>query len=307
MKPPPRLPVPAGARWLVAGGTGFIGRRLVESLGAASVTVLTRNPARAAFGGSVRVVSDLAAIAAAERFDVVVHLAGEPVAGSPWTPARRKRILCSRPSVAERLVALVERLEVKPPVWINASAVGWYGLRGDEPLDESAEARDCFSHEVCAAAESAATAAEAYGIRVVQLRIGLVLAREGGLLAQLLVPFRLGLGGRFGAGTHWMSWIERDDLVRLIAHVAADDSIRGPVNATAPNPVTNADFVRALGRAVRRPAFLRIPRLPVEALLGDLARELFFGGQRVLPARALESGFEFRRRDLRGALAYALE
>lgn len=307
MKPPLRLPVPAGARWLVAGGTGFVGRRLVDALDAASVTVLTRDEARAAFGGPVRVVSDLAAIAPDERFDVVVHLAGEPVAGGPWTAARRTRILRSRPPVAERLVALVERLEVKPRAWINASAVGWYGLRGDEPLDETAQARDCFSHRVCAAAESAATAAQAYGLRVVQLRIGLVLAREGGLLAQLLVPFRLGLGGRFGAGTHWMSWIERDDLVRLIAHVAADDSVRGPVNATAPNPVTNADFVRALGQALGRPTFLRIPRAPVEALLGDLARELFFGGQRVVPAKVLESGFAFRHPELREALAYALK
>ena len=238
---------------------------------------------------------------------MVVHLAGEPVAGGLWTAARRERILRSRPGVAERLVALVERLEVRPGVWINASAVGWYGLRGDEPLDETAAAQDCFSHRVCAAAESAAMAAEAVGLRVVQLRIGLVLARDGGLLAQLLVPFRLGLGGRFGTGRHWMSWIERDDLVRLIAHAAADDTLHGPVNATAPNPVTNADFVRALGSAVGRPAFLRIPRAPVEALLGDLARELFFGGQRVLPARALESGFEFRHRDLHGALAYALQ
>ncbi|MYE14278.1 MAG: TIGR01777 family protein [Gammaproteobacteria bacterium] len=307
MKPPLRLPVPAGARWLVTGGTGFVGRRLVDALDAASVTVLTRGAARTAFGEPVRVVSDLAAIAPDQRFDVVVHLAGEPVAGGPWTPARRTRILRSRPRVAERLVGLVERLEVKPRAWINASAVGWYGMRGDEPLDETAEARDCFSHRVCAAAESAATAAEAYGLRVVQLRIGLVLAREGGLLAQLLVPFRLGLGGRFGAGTHWMSWIERDDLVRLIAHAAGDDTLRGPVNATAPNPVTNADFVRTLGSVVGRPAFLRIPRLPVEAILGDLARELLFGGQRVLPARALESGFEFRYRELREALAYALE
>ena len=307
MKQPPPLPVPAGARWLVTGGTGFIGRRLVEALGAAPVTVLTRNAGRAALGGSVRVVADLAAVEPDERFDVVVHLAGEPVAGGPWTAARRERILRSRPMVAERLAALVERLELKPRVWINASAVGWYGMRGDEPLDESAEARDCFSHRVCTAAESAGAAAEAGGLRVVQLRIGLVLAREGGLLAQLLVPFRLGLGGRFGTGRHWMSWIERDDLVRLIAHAAADDTLRGPVNATAPNPVTNADFVRALGRALGRPAFLRIPRAPVEALLGDLARELFFGGQRVMPAKALESGFEFRHPDLREALAYALE
>ena len=306
MKRDPTPSVPAGDRWLVTGGTGFIGRRLVETLEPASVTVLTRDAARASFAPSVRVVADLAAIAPDERIDGVVHLAGEPIAGGPWTASRRARILHSRPRVAERLLALVERLEVKPRVWINASAVGWYGLRGDAPLDETADARDCFSHRVCAAAESAATGAESHGVRVVQLRIGLVLARDGGLLGQLLVPFRLGLGARFGTGAHWMSWIERDDLVRLIAHVATQDTLRGPVNATAPHPVTNAEFVRTLGATLGRPAFLRIPRMPVTALLGDLARELFFGGQRVLPSKVLESGFEFRHPELRAALGYAL-
>ncbi len=306
MKRDPTLSVPSGDRWLITGGTGFIGRRLVEALESASVTVLTRDADRAGFGSPIRVITDLAMIAPEERIDVVVHLAGEPIAGGIWTASRRTRILRSRPQVAERLLALVDRLEVKPRVWINASAVGWYGLRGDEPLDEAADARDCFSHRVCVAAESAGAAAETHGIRVVQLRIGLVLARDGGLLGQLLVPFRLGLGARFGTGAHWMSWIERDDLVRLIAHVATRDTLSGPINATAPNPVTNAEFVRTLGLTLARPAFLRIPRMPVTALLGDLARELLFGGQRVLPSKALDSGFEFRHAELRAALGYAL-
>ena len=306
MKPAPVIPVRPGSRWLVAGGTGFIGRRLVEALGTASVTVLTRDTGKAGFGSPVRVVADLEALAADERFDVVVHLAGEPIASGLWTETRRRRILDSRRAVAERIVALVERLESKPGVWINASAVGWYGVRGDEPLDEASEPRDCFSHRVCAAAESAAAAAESQGVRVVQMRIGLVLAREGGLLRQLLLPFRLGLGGRFGDGAHWMSWIERDDLVRLIAHAAAEESLRGPVNATAPNPVTNTEFVQAFGRALRRPVFQRVPRAPLVWALGDLARELLFGGQRVLPAKALDSGFEFRYPELDEALRYAL-
>ncbi len=306
MKPDLRLPAPAAARWLVTGGTGFIGSRLVESLAGAPVTVCTRRAGAAGFRDGVRVVTDLAAVRPDEPIDVIVHLAGEPIAGGPWTPARRMRILRSRPLVAERLVALVERLEVKPRVWINASAVGWYGMRDAEPLDESGDALDCFSHRVCAAAEGAAAAAQDHGVRVAQLRIGLVLAREGGLLRQLLVPFRMGLGARFGSGAHWMSWIERDDLVRLIGHVASDESLRGPVNATAPNPVTNAEFVRLLGASLRRPAFLRIPRAPVTGLLGDLARELLFAGQRVVPRKALESGFEFRRSELPEGLRYAL-
>jgi len=306
MKPNLRLPVPSEARWLVTGGTGFIGSRLVQSLEGPPVTVFTRSAGTVSLGDGVNVVTDLAAIRPDEPVDVIVHLAGEPIASGLWTPARRTRILRSRPLVAERLVALVERLDVKPRVWINASAVGWYGMRGDEPLDESGDALDCFSHRVCAAAEGAAAAAQDHGVRVVQLRIGLVLAREGGLLRQLLVPFRMGLGARFGSGAHWMSWIERDDLVRLIGHVAVEESLRGPVNATAPNPVTNAEFVRLLGASLGRPAFLRIPRAPVTGLLGDLGHELLFAGQRVVPRKALESGFEFRRSDLREGLRYAL-
>ena len=306
MKPAPRLETGVGARWLVAGGTGLVGRRLVEALADATVTVLSRDARRATFVRDVRVVTRLDEIDAGEGFDVVVHLAGEPVAGGPWTAGRRARILRSRPQVSARLLALIERLEVKPHVWINASAVGWYGMRGDEPLDDTGDARDCFSHRVCVGAEAAADPAAAHGVRVVHLRIGLVLAREGGFLQRLLLPFRLGMGGPFGAGEHWMSWIERDDLVRLIGHVAGEVSLSGPVNATAPNPVTNAEFARTLAAVLRRPAFLRVPRAPVTWVLGDMARELLFGGQRVLPAKALASGFAFRHAHLAAGLRHAL-
>ena len=306
MRPPLQLDVPAGGHWLVTGGTGFIGRRLVAALTAQEVTVLTRHAVCAALPEAVRVVESLDEINASARFDVFVHLAGEPIAAGIWTAARRERIVASRPRVAERLLALLERLEVKPKAWINASAIGWYGLRGDECLDETAAHIDCFSHQVCAAAEAAAAPASAHGVRVAQLRIGLVLAREGGLLARLLPAFKLGLGGPLGTGRQWMSWVERDDLVRLIAHVAADDSLSGVVNATAPNPVDNAAFTRALAHACGRPGFLRVPRTPVTWLLGDFARELLFGGQRVVPRRALASGFEFRFPTLPEALAQAL-
>lgn len=306
MKPPLQLDVPAGGHWLVTGGTGFIGRRLVEALTAQEVTVLTRHAVCAALPPQVRVVESLGELDGAERFDAIVHLAGEPIAGGLWTAARRERIRASRPQVAASLIELIERLQTPPKVWVNASAVGWYGLRGDERLDETAAHADCFSHEVCAAAEAAATPATKHGVRVVQLRIGLVLAREGGLLARLLPAFKLGLGGPLGTGRQWMSWIERDDLVRLIAHVATNDALSGAVNATAPNPVDNRDFTQALAQALRRPAFFRVPRAPVTWLLGDFARELLFGGQRVVPKRALESGFEFGFPTLPEALAQAL-
>ena len=196
---------------------------------------------------------------------------GEPIAGGLWTPARRERIRASRPGVAAGLLALLDRLRAKPRVWINASPVGWYGLRGDERLDEAAAPKDCFSHQVCAAAEAAAEPASAHGVRVAQLRIGPALAAHGGLLAPLLAPFKLGLGGPLGSGRQWLSWIELDDLVRLIAHVAADDTLAGPINATAPCPVNNATFSRALAKALHRPAILRVPRTPLTWLLGESA------------------------------------
>ena len=251
-------------------------------------------------------MTSLDQIASEERFDVFVHLAGEPVAGGPWTPARRQRIERSRPELAKRLIELVNRLKTKPRVWVSASAVGWYGDRGETVLDESAHYQDCFAHRSCQAAEVAAAQAERHGVRVVMLRIGLVLGREDGLLAQLLTPFDLGLGARLGSGRQWMSWIERDDLVRLIAFASTHEAIRGPVNAVAPHPVTNRVFTKALARALRRPAWFALPRVLLVGVLGDMARELMLASQRAVPAKALDNGFEFRLPEIDAALAKAL-
>ncbi len=191
------------------------------------------------------------------------------------------------------LLRLVARLERRPAVLVGASAIGWYGLRGDEELaEDAAPARDFFSHESCAIVERETAKARGLGLRVVALRIGLVLGTEGGLLARLLLPFEFGMGGRIGAGTQWMSWIARDDLVRLIAHAIANEELEGPVNATAPAPVRNADFARALGHALHRPAAMPLPALPLR-LLGAFGKELLLGGQRVMPRKALASGFAF--------------
>ena len=296
-------------RWLVTGATGFVGQRLTEALADAGqeVTVLTRQVARAAVLTSpFRVLTSLDDVDAGERFDVIVHLAGESVAGGLWTRARRQRIERSRPDLTERLSALMDRLESSPEALICASAVGWYGDRGDAVLDEGAEFHDGFTHRVCAAAEAAAARAERPGLRAVSLRIGLVLNREGGFLGQLLVPFDLGLGGALGSGGQWMSWIERDDLVRLIVHAATDAALHGPLNAVAPQPVTNRDFTKALAGALGRPAWFRLPRFLLVGLLGEMAKELMLASQRAVPAKAVESGFEFRCPDLKAALAKAL-
>jgi hypothetical protein len=309
--PPEQLVSALGARQsvLVTGATGFIGRRLVEALTIAGhdVIVLTRDPAKAALlNPPFRLITGLSQLADDTAVDAIVNLAGEPAANEPWSVGKRHAILASRLRMTGNVVRLIRRLARKPAVLVNASAIGWYGLRDDEVLTEAADGRACFTRSVCADWERAAVQAERFGVRVVRLRIGLVLGTAGGLLASLLAPFRLGLGGPFGSGTQWMSWIERDDLVRLIAHAIATPSLRGPVNATAPEPVRNRDFAHALGRALHRPAALRLPAAPLRFALGDLADELFLGGQRVVPEKALKSGFVFRSPDLRAALAAIL-
>jgi len=301
--------LPARQTVLVTGATGFIGRRLVEALTIAGhdVIVLTRDPAKAALlNPPFRLITGLSQLSDDTVIDAIVNLAGEPAANGPWTVAKRHAILASRLRMTGNVVRLIRRLARKPAVLINASAIGWYGLRDDEALTESADGRPCFTRSVCADWERAAVQAERFGVRVVRLRIGTVLGNAGGLLAALLLPYRFGLGGPFGSGTQWMSWIERDDLVRLIAHAIATPSLAGPVNATAPEPVRNVDFAHALGSALHRPAGLRLPAAALRYALGDLADEVFLGGQRVVPAKALKSDFVFRCPDLRTALAMIL-
>jgi uncharacterized protein (TIGR01777 family) len=294
---------------LVTGATGFIGSRLVQALNTAGhqVIVLSRDPVKAAtLTPPFRLITGLSQLPDDTRIDAIVNLAGEPIANGFWTVAKRHAILASRLRMTGNVVRLIKRLDHKPAVLINASAIGWYGVSGDEMLTESADGRACFTRQVCADWERAATQAERFGVRVVRLRIGLVLGTEGGMLANMLAPFEFGLGGSFGSGTQWMSWITRDDLVRLIAHAIATPALTGPVNATAPEPVRNATFARELGRALHRPALLRLPAAPLRLAAGDLAEELLLGGQRVIPEKAMKSGFVFRHASLRAALAATL-
>jgi uncharacterized protein (TIGR01777 family) len=201
------------------------------------------------------------------------------------------------------VVRLIARLERRPAVVISGSAIGWYGNWQDESLTEFDGGKRCFGHRVCEAWECAARKAERLGIRVVRLRIGLVLGTDGGMLGNLLPPFEFGLGGPIGSGRQWMSWIERDDLIRLVAHIIASPQLTGAVNGTAPAPVRNATFAQELGRALHRPALLRMPEFLLHHLAGDLADELLLGGRRVLPDKAEASGFKFRHETLPSALS----
>jgi uncharacterized protein (TIGR01777 family) len=301
--------LPGRQNVLITGATGFIGRRLTEALAAAGhdVIVLARDPRKAAtLRPPFRLVTSLDQIDSATAIDAIVNLAGEPISNGLWTRRKRRRILTSRLRITRHVVRLIARLEQRPAVLISGSAIGWYGLWQDEALTEFDGGKRCFSHRVCEAWERATKRAQRLGTRVVRLRIGLVLGTDGGMLTQLLLPFEFGLGGPIGSGRQWMSWIERDDLIRLIAHAIATPRLTGPVNATAPTPVTNATFAAELARALHRPVFLRLPAWLLRLVAGDLAKELLIGGQRVIPDKADVSGFVFRHVTLASALATML-
>jgi uncharacterized protein len=284
----------SGRSVLVTGATGFIGSALVERLLARGdrVFVLTRDArqARAIFGERAIYVESLAALPPETRIEAVVNLAGAPIIGLPWFAVRRREIRRSRIDLTEALDAWMSTLERKPGVLVSGSAIGFYGDRGDATLDETQTAGQGFGAELCAAWENAAVNAQ--GIRTVCLRIGLVLDRAGGPLPMMALPVRLGCGAMLGSGRQWLSWITRDDLLRMI--LAAIDDVRwqGPVNAVAPEPARHADFQRALARTLRRALFLRVPAVVLRALLGEMS-SLFLFSQRVVPATALALGFAF--------------
>lgn len=296
-------------RVFVTGATGFVGRSLCLRLAREGFQVVAwvRSPARARsqLGAGPRLVAldegDQALTDALSTCDAVVHLAGENLFGGRWTARRKRALVDSRVALTERLVAALGRCERGPRVLVGTSAIGFYGDRGEEPLDERAAPGDDFLADLCRRWERAGQAASSLGLRVAHLRLGLVLGAEGGALARMLPPFRLGLGGPLGSGRQYMSWIQLDDLLELFVSALTDERYSGPINATAPEPVRNTDFTRALGRALGRPALLPAPAFALRLALGESAGVLL-ASQLVLPARALELGFAFRFPDIRSAL-----
>ena len=243
--------------------------------------------------------------ASLEGVDAVVHLAGANIAGR-WTAERRRRILESRSAGTELLSKTLGSLSRPPRVLVSSSAIGFYGDTGDRVVDESAPAGDGFLAEVCRAWEAATRPVEDAGVRVVHLRTGIVLTPRGGALARLLPPFRAGLGGPVGSGAQQMSWIAADDAIGAIHHCLFCDELRGPVNATAPEPVANAEFGRTLGRVLRRPARLPLPAAALRLALGEMGEQLLLASQGVAPRRLLDSGFAFQLPSLEAALRFEL-
>ncbi len=299
---------------LITGATGLVGHRLAEALirDGVAVRALTRDPVAAAR----RLDPNISRIgwdglrvpeSAVSGSSAIVHLAGEPIFAGPLTAKRRRRIRESRVESTRSLVDAVGGLPAaeRPRVFACASAVGFYGSNGDDPLAETALPGEDFLAEVCRAWEGAALAADEFGVRTAVLRIGVVLAREAGALAMLARIFGMGAGGRLGRGDQWFPWIHIDDLVSLIRSVLADARYRGAINAVAPEPVRNSDFTRALARAVRRPALLSVPAFAIRLGLGELSGQLL-GSRLVVPERAVEAGFRFQHSAIASALAAEL-
>ncbi|MGL4317153.1 MAG: TIGR01777 family oxidoreductase [Pseudomonas sp.] len=291
---------------LLTGGTGLIGRQLCQywTCQGHTLTVWSRTPAQVAerCGATVRGIGRLEEYGDGP-LDAVINLAGAPIADRPWTHKRKALLWASRIGLTEQLLAWLEARAQRPRVLVSGSAVGWYGDAGEHELRESSPpVVEDFPAQLCGAWEETAWRAEELGIRVVLLRTGLVLARAGGFLSRLLLPFKLGLGGPIGDGRQWMSWIHLQDEIGLIDFLLQQDNARGPYNACAPQPVRNKAFASALGRVLHRPALLPLPGLLLKIGLGELAG-LLLGGQKALPSRAQQAGYEFRFTAIEAALA----
>ncbi len=295
---------------LLTGGTGFIGCALAAELRHQGhrLTVLTRKPATLAAhcGPDVSALASLTGWSPDRTFDAVINLAGAPIMARRWTGARKQVLRDSRVALTHQLVERMALAREPPAVFISGSAIGIYGDRGDEALDENSPgAGDGFSQQLCSDWEQAAKRAETLGVRVCLLRTGLVIGRRGGFLQQMLLPFRLGLGGRIGDGRQWMSWIHLADHIAMTRFLIDSPNAHGAFNVTAPNPVTNQVFTHTLAELLHRPAWLPIPAWLLRLAAGEMA-ELLLGSQRVLPQKALAGGFKFTHATLESALREVL-
>ncbi len=290
---------------LITGGTGFIGQALIPELLNLGhrVSVYSRNPARAEkiLPLECHFVSHLTADSLQFQPEAVINLAGAPIADKRWSAARKKMIRESRVVLTEQLVSLCQKLDSPPATWINASAVGFYGAQGDTLVKEDTTPVEEFTHELCRDWELAARVMEKSGTRVCLARLGLVMGK-GGFLKRLWLPFSLGLGGKLGDGSQWMPWVHRQDVVQIFLQLLRDEKLSGPFNVVSPNPVTNAEFTRKMGKRLGRPTFFTVPAFILRLGLGEMS-QLLLTGQRAVPDRLLrEGGTVFLYSDLAEAL-----
>ena len=298
---------------LLSGASGLVGTALSKSLSSDGHQVLRlvrgsfpASDADAIAWSAVEGTVDTQALAAHGRLDAVVHLAGEGIANRRWTTAQKARLRDSRVIGTRGLAEAVAELPEPPGVLVSAAAIGWYGDRGAEWVDETDEPGEMFLSDVCRDWEAATTPAREAGIRVVNHRIGVVLSANGGALTKMLLPFKLGLGGRVGSGDQYWSWITLDDLVASIRHVIDTETISGPVNAVAPAPSTNLEFTKSLGKALRRPTIFPMPAFVARLMLGQMADELLLGGARIRASVLEQTGFQWTHRELDEALVDVL-
>ena len=292
---------------LITGGTGFIGKALSQELKNSGCNVLittrrrTDSKEKLTWNPPFLIPTDKIS-----NIDAVINLAGESIASGRWTKIRKERIMSSRINITRALVQSMKNINPKPKVLISASAIGYYGPRGDEYVTEDAQPGADFLADVCKAWEAEALKAEEMGVRVVLVRIGAVLESDGGALPKIIMPFKFFFGGPIGNGKQWFSWIHRDDITGIIKYALENDSITGPLNLTAPQPVTNREFSSALGRVLGRPSWLSVPGFMVRLTLGELG-DILLTGQRVLPEKALKEGYKFKYPDIDGALRAILD
>ena len=294
------------ANFLITGGTGFIGKKLVAQLVNAGheAVVVTRRPEKhgGSFPEKIRYIGSFSAIDNSTCFDAVINLGGEGIADKRWSAKRKQQLLASRIGLTNHLVKCLARLEKRPEVMISASAVGWYGAHDETPLTEDSACHQEFSHELCEAWEKEAAAVGDLGIRLCIIRLGIVLGKNGGVLKRMLPPFYFGLGGRIGSGKQYMSWVHVNDVIRAVDYLVDENSLSGVFNLTAPGTVSNTQFTQAIGKVISRPTLFPLPAFVVKTVFGEMGERLLLMGQNVVPHNLLEAGFSFDFPDLDGAL-----
>lgn len=298
-------------RILITGASGLIGKALQKSFEEKGYEMLLATRSEPKDEQHIQWSADTGFadedIERLEGLDAVIHLAGENIAGLRWTDEKKKAIRDSRVFGTRTMIEVFARLEKKPKVFISGSALGFYGDRGDDEMTEASSAGKTFLAEVCKEWEAESRRAEDLGIRTVLLRTGIVLSKDGGALATMLTPFKLGVGGVVGSGLQWMSWISLDDVVGIIHYALENESVRGAVNVVSPNPVTNEEFTKTLGTVLYRPTFLPLPEFAVNLVFGEMGDALLIDSTKVIPKRMKDAGYEFKFTDLKAALEHAVK